>query len=67
MNVLCLLENVILELVKYWTVWTEPNLYLYTKAEILIDWCLRRRVVQFRVVMSASYDTLREINWVILI
>ena len=33
--------------------------YLYTKAEILIDW-LRRRVVQFRIVMSASYDTQTE-------
>ena len=36
--------------------------YLYTKAEILID-CLRRRVVQFRIVMSASYDTQREKNY----
>ena len=39
---------------KYTSIW-----YLYTKAEILIDW-LRRRVVQFRIVMSASYDTQRE-------
>ena len=36
-------------------------LYTYTKAEILIDW-LRRRVVQFRIVMSASYDTQSEKN-----
>ena len=35
--------------------------YLYTKAEILIDW-LRRRVVQFRIVTSASYDTQTEKN-----
>ena len=34
--------------------------YPYTKAEILID-CLRRRVVQLRIVRSASYDiSLRE-------
>ena len=39
---------------KYSSIW-----YLYTKAEILIDW-LRRRVVQFRIVMFASYDTRRE-------
>ena len=40
---------------KYSSIW-----YLYTKAEILIDW-LRRRVVQFRIlVISASYDTERE-------
>ena len=39
---------------KYSSIW-----YLYTKAEILIDW-LRRRVVQFRIVMSASYDRQRE-------
>ena len=41
---------------KYSSIW-----YLYTKAEILIDW-LRRRVVQFRIVMSASYDTQGEKN-----
>ena len=41
---------------KYSSIW-----YLYTKAEILIDW-LKRRVVKFRIVMSASYDTLREKN-----
>ena len=35
--------------------------YLYTKAEILINW-LRRRVVQFRIVTSASYDTQTEKN-----
>ena len=39
---------------KYSSIW-----YLHTKAEILIDW-LRRRVVQFRIVMSASYDTQRK-------
>ena len=39
---------------KYSSIWN-----LYSKAEILIDW-LRRRVVQFRIVMSASYDTQRE-------
>ena len=39
---------------KYSSIW-----YLYTKAEILIDW-LRRRVVQFKIVMSASYDTQTE-------
>ena len=39
---------------KYSSIW-----YLFTKAEILIDW-LRRRVVLFRIVMSASYDTQRE-------
>ena len=33
--------------------------YLYTKAEILING-LRRRVVQFRIVMSASYDIQRK-------
>ena len=41
---------------KYSSIW-----YLYTKAEILIDW-LRRRVVQFRIVTSASYDTQTEKN-----
>ena len=41
---------------KYSSIW-----YLHTEAEILIDW-LRRRVVQFRIVMSASYDTRREKN-----
>ena len=41
---------------KYPSIWC-----LYTKAEILIDW-LRRRVVQFRIVMSSSYDTQREKN-----
>ena len=46
---------------KYSSIWN-----LYTKAEILIDW-LRRRVVQFRIVMSASYDTQREKNLFILI
>ena len=35
--------------------------YLYTKAEILID-CLIRRVVQFKIYMSASYDKRRERN-----
>ena len=45
---------------KYSSIW-----YLYTKAEILIDW-LRRRVVQFRIIMSASYDTQGEKNVVIL-
>ena len=39
---------------KYSSIW-----YLHTKAEILIDW-LRRRVVQFRIVASASYDTQTE-------
>ena len=39
---------------KYSCIW-----YLYTKAEILIDW-LRRRVVHFRIVTSASYDTQTE-------
>ena len=39
---------------KYSSIW-----YLYTKAEILIDW-LRRRVVQLRIVTSASYDTQTE-------
>ena len=38
----------------------KKTVYLYTKAEILIDW-LRRRGVQFRIVMSASCDiSLRE-------
>ena len=41
---------------KYSSIW-----YLYTKAEILIDW-LRRRVVQFRIVTSASFDTQTEKN-----
>ena len=41
---------------KYSSIW-----YLYTKAEILID-CLRRHVVQFRIVMSASYDTQTQKN-----
>ena len=36
---------------KYSSIW-----YLYIKAEILIDW-LRRRVVQLRIVTSASYGT----------
>ena len=35
--------------------------YLYTKAEILVNW-LRSRVVQFRIVTSASYDTQTEKN-----
>ena len=35
-----------------------PVIYIATKAEILID-CFRRRVVQFRITMSASYDTRR--------
>ena len=33
--------------------------YLYNKAEILIDW-LRRRVVQFRIAVTARYDTQTE-------
>ena len=45
---------------KYSSIW-----YLHTKAEILIDWS-RRRVVQFRIVTSASYDTQTEKNKVIL-
>ena len=45
---------------KYSSIW-----YLNTIIEILIA-CLRRRVVQFRIVMSASYDATREKIWVIL-
>ena len=41
---------------KYSSIW-----YLYTKAEIFIDW-LRRRVVQFRIVMSASHDTQKKLS-----
>ena len=38
---------------KYSSIW-----YLYTKAEILIDW-LRRRVVQFRIVVCKLWYTER--------
>ena len=41
---------------KYSSIW-----YLHTKAEILID-CLRLGVVQFRIVMSASYDTQKKLS-----
>ena len=41
---------------KYSSIW-----YLYTETEILIDW-FRRRVVHFRIVTSASYDTQTEKN-----
>ena len=41
---------------KYSSIW-----YLYTKAEILIDW-LMRPVVQFRIVTFASFDTQTEKN-----
>ena len=38
---------------------TTYNIYIIKLKFWLID-CLRRHIVQFRIVMSVSYDTLRE-------